>query len=140
MVMYAYTLFIFNSNLKKRQSQLGAGFIMLEVAVAVVLVSLFSFFLLSWQTNFVNIQQAALQRARALSLACASIERYRAAGIWHEYIAQEKELREFTLTHEYKQDKVVHDFGWIRVKVTWKERAFTRSIELYTGVQSKNLA
>lgn len=140
MVVHGYTLSVFNTNLKKRQSQLRAGFIMFEVACALVLVGMFSFFLLGWHATLVHTQHRIAQRAHALTLACNSIEQYRATGIWPKQDiqdTQEYKLQELTITKEYRPDTRVQKFGWIIVKVAWKERGIARGIELYTGVPSK---
>jgi type II secretory pathway pseudopilin PulG len=134
----------FNSNLKKPQSQLQAGFIMLEVACALVLVGILSFLLLEWYTAVVYAQRTLTQRAHALTLACSILEQYRATGTWnkhelhHELRELQRELQEMTITKEYRPDTHVRKFGWITVKITWKDRGITRSIELHTGVHNQD--
>lgn len=119
---------IFNSNLKKRQSQLAGGFMMLEVACALVLVLLVSVVLVQWQSILADAGQNLTRRAQALILACSVIEQYRATG------EQISTAAGFTIIGEYIPDQATPEFYWVQVTITWQEKHITQTISLRTGV------
>lgn len=105
------------------------GFLLLELAFGMLLISFFSCWFALWHTGFIESQQHTILTLKALNRAASAIEEFKAfKKVPHNRSSI------FTLSFDICPTEIA-SYVYATVTVVWQERDKKQSITLKTGIR-----